>query len=174
MNIKDQLYFGCAPKIIQRPYNFINRSWYFIFPKYRDNWAWNVRYWFNPRQKWIKKHIDYYPYCDKDKLIQDFLFGCVIDFVEEELCFERIDYEWHEEKQKFAKELRECYNYIKTERVKLDDDLTQAYNRVDKMNVAKLTYDDLYWEVNSLEEKIEKLDNKYLNWIVNNRNSLCT
>jgi hypothetical protein len=68
--------------------------------------------WINPRQKWIKDHIEYHEWCDKPELIEDFLFGCVIHFVEGEKGIEKNYWQTPEKEEVFAK-LLAAYAFIK-------------------------------------------------------------
>lgn len=83
----------------------------------------------SPRQKWIKKYIPYYDYCDKDLLLLKFNFGVVIEFVEEEKCFETVDWEYNEKYSEFAAFIRACYRYIKHQRPRLLNVKKKCTNR---------------------------------------------
>jgi len=126
---------------------------------------------FNPRQRWLKKHIEYNRWSDKVELIPEFLFGCVVHFVEEEKCFERTDWEASSEGHaKFAVELQECYEYIVTARPMLERQLDDAYENVPKVG----SYEEMYADVISTERTIKEADDKYTVWIVKNRDYMWT
>jgi hypothetical protein len=103
---------------------------------------WDVRYrisaFFNPRQKWLTKTIPN-TWCDKVTLIPHLLFTCLIHYVEkEEGLNDNYDYAEDLEKgyvsQQYVdsvletdRELREVYNYIKTERPQLEEQHENSY-----------------------------------------------
>jgi hypothetical protein len=98
-----------------------------------------IKNFFFPRQRWIKKYITYNDYCDKPELIQEFLFGCLIEFVDKEEYFEVVDH-----RVDFHAELTGWYIYIKYRRSRQ----TECDNEI--------------------------IDQKCLEWIVENRNRLWT
>jgi len=186
-------YCGNAPKWAQIPYNTYEWCYELVFPKFRDNWAWKLRYKLNPRQKWIKKYVTYENFSDKPELIGQFLFGCVQHFMDKdgEDCFSIVDWEATPEHSKFAKELRECHYYITVERpaleTRIDEELTKASDRAGPMEFrdapefgqgmremipSKYSYEELYGEMNKLEKKLDELDSKWLTWIVTERNMM--
>jgi hypothetical protein len=130
-----------------------------------------VSFFFKPRQRWIKKHIEYNRWCDKVELIPKFLFGCVIHYVDEEKCFERIDFDATPEHKKFAKELKKCYEYAKNGRDELEKQLDEAYPKFSNLEEEPdlRSYKEKYAEVHRLEAKISKLDKRYMTWIVANK-----
>ena len=154
-----------APK----PLSYIGDLWDYILPNYKYNWYDKIRCTLKPRQRWIKKHIRYRQWCDKVVLIPDFLFGCIVHFVEEEKCFERIDWEASSPQHaKVADELQECYEYITTARPALEQQLDDAYDNLP----AGGSYEEKYADVISTEKAIEDGDEKYMMWIVKNTNYL--
>ncbi len=131
----------------------------------------NVRYFFNPRQKWLTKQIPN-SWCDKVSLIKDVNFSMIVHFVEDEKCFENTDYEGSSEGHvKFARELMECYLYIKTRRPMLDKMYWDAFPKDDEYTGD---YQKDYGETNRLEKELEEQDTKWLTWIVTNRGFLWT
>jgi hypothetical protein len=185
-----QCYCGTAPKWAQIPYDIYEKVKHFFFPPWGNGGLWPVRYWLNPRQKWIKKYITYGSWCDKPELLTDFLFGCVQDFVDPngENCFGVVG-DSSPEHSKFAEELRQCHYYILVERPalqeRIDRELSIASDRAGPMKwidveeggipmkeyvPPPIPYDELYGEHNKLEKKLDELDTKWLTWIVANRN----
>jgi hypothetical protein len=138
--------------------------------KLSDYWD-NICYFFNPRQKWLTKQIPN-SWCDKVTLIRDVNFAMIVDFIEGEKCFERTDYEGSSEGHiKFARELMECYLYIKTRRPMLDKMYWDSFPDDDKYTGDYLVD---YAETNRLEKEMEEQDTKWLTWIVTNRGYLWT
>jgi hemerythrin len=152
-----------APK----PISYIGNLYDWIFPRYRETLLDKVGLFFKPRQRWIKNHIEYNHWCDKVELIPKFLFGCVIHYVDEEKCFERIDWDSDPEHKKFAKELKKCYEYAKNGRDNLEKQIDEAYP--ESSNITSGSYEEMYGEVNRLETELRKLDKRYMTWIVVNK-----
>jgi len=159
-NIKLKLICGEYPFIIEKPLMFIFWCWELIFPTHFTNWAWKIRFFFNPRQKWIKKHISYNEWCDKPELITDFLFGCVVHFIEEEKTFEMTVMDeppWKE----FGDFIKECYNYIKVDRPALEKKIENSFS----VN---------YGEWKEFQKELEEKDMKYLTKIVKYKEQMWT
>lgn len=128
-----------------------------------------LRYKINPRQKWLKKQIPD-SWCDKVTLVRDLNFAMVVHFIEGEKCFEYTDYSNSGENHaKFARELMECYLYIKTRRPELEKQFWDSYPSDDEYTGDY--YKD-YAETNRLEKELEEQDTKWLTWIVTNRGFL--
>jgi hypothetical protein len=103
-----------------------------LFSRYfwKDLW-YKITAFFNPRQKWLTKHIpNTWKY--KPELIQDILFACLIDYVEEEkglhdasfyeqdLKDGHLSQEYYDHSVAINNDLREAYNYIKMQRPVLE------------------------------------------------------
>ena len=156
-----------APK----PLSYLGDAWNWVLPKHRYNWLDKIKCKLNPRQKWIKKHIEYNQWCDKVELIPKFLFGCVVHFVEEEEAFKRIAWDESGEGHKeFADELQECYNYITIARPALEKKLEYAYDNLP----AGGSYEEKYADVISTEKAIADGDKKYMMWIVKKKDYMWT
>ena len=158
--IRDWLYY-CAPK----PLSYIGDLWDWILPKYKYNWYDKIRCTLKPRQRWIKKHIEYKQWCDKTELIPKFLFGCVVHFVEDEKAFEVTDWVGSSKGHaKFADELHECYHYIKVSRPLFEQRIKDAYANIPDDG----TYEEKYADVINTEKFLDDADAKYTQWIVKN------
>jgi hypothetical protein len=153
---------------------------------------WDIRYkisaFFNPRQKWLTKTIPN-TWCDKVSLIPHLLFTCLIHYVEqEEGLSDNYDYAEDLEKgyvsQQYVdsvletdRELREVYNYIKTERLQLEEQHENSYptpnskagdifveNKDGSCTMRSceelygMSYKEAYAEVRRLEALIEEKD----------------
>jgi hypothetical protein len=106
-------------------------------------WKYDVWYslcaWFNPRQKWLTKHIKN-TWQDKPELIKDILFASLVHYVEEEngiqdhtvydedLKAGYISQEYYDSVVTTNTELQEVYNYIKHERSILEKVAGEALN----------------------------------------------
>ena len=130
-----------------------------------------LRYFFNPRQKWLTKQIPN-SWADKVWLISELNFAMVVHFVDGEKCFKTINYEGSSDAHAiFAKELKECYNYIKIIRPKLTHEFENSYPKEGEMTGD---YEVDYAKHNLLETQIDKEDTKWLVWIVTNRDFFWT
>jgi hypothetical protein len=160
------------------------------------NWLDYIKQFFKSPQRWVRTYIPKYEWHDKDYLIEEFLFGCVIHFVEGEECFERVAYDDCDDHKKFAKELTDCYDFVKVRRPKLqkqiDDALTAATNKagplewedepckiddqlsLKKLKPSKFSYEECYSHHDKLEEKLNKQEEFYMSWIIRNRKQMWT
>ena len=146
---------------------------------------------FRSPQKWIYKYIPKREYSDKVELIPEFLFGCVVEFVESEKCFECIDYSVWPAHEKFARDLKRCYDFVKNVRPSLqqsmDEELTEASKKnllfweevegednLIEFKVSGDTYEEVYGRYNYIEENLKNQEQKYMKWIVKNVDHLWT
>ena len=143
---------------------------------------------FRSPQEWIYKYIPKREYADKTYLIPEFLFGCVIEIVESEKCFEHVDFTGLDlNHEKFSRELKRCYDFVKNVRPSLqqsiDKELTEAYEKnpisfrtkaLIEVEMSKCSYEELYGRYNYLEENLKKQEQKYMMWIVKNVDHLWT
>lgn len=130
-----------------------------------------IRYFLNPRQKWLVKQIPK-DWSDKTHLIPFVNFAMVVHFVETEDAAGFTDWENSGDGvSKFCTELKDCYDYIKNRRPQLEKELDASYPDEDTRTG---NYEVDYAETNRLELLINKEDTKYLVWIVTNRDYFWT
>lgn len=130
-----------------------------------------VRYTLNPRQRWLTKQIPK-SWADKTWLIPELNFAMVVDFVEGEDALNVTDWDASSEgHSQFEKELKDCYDYIKTRRPNLQKQHENSYPDEETMTG---NYAVDYAEHNRLEILLNKEDTKYLVWIVTNRDYFWT
>jgi len=142
-------------------YYFRNNLYYKVWRGYDK-----LCYALNPRQKWLVKQIPN-EWTDKVTLIRDINFAMVVHFVDGEKCFEYTDYvNSGDHHAKFARELLECYWYIKNRRPDLEKQYWDAYPK-DGEYTGDYIKD--YAEVNRLEKELDDQDTRWLSWIANNR-----
>lgn len=159
-----------------------------------DHWKYHVRYWwgiyhirqayiavrdlFFPRQAWAVKGM-YHGWCDKPELIEEFLYRCIVNYVEEEKCFEYNDWSNGYTYKECEKFIRECYEWITIRRPELCRQIQQiisdAYDSVafeswlkkgGEYTGNKKTYDEIYPNLDKLEKELDEADQKYLTGIV--------
>ncbi len=130
---------------------------------------------FFPRQRWVQKYLGR-TYRDKDTLIVDFIFGCIIEFVESEKCFDVIVWQDSPQNIENKKRLIEIYGYAKFGRKSLEEQLFLSYpeDKFDYKNIKNKDYEIRYKEVNRIEAEIKTKNDEYLSWIVENRQILWT
>ena len=127
----------------------------------------SLRFWINPRQKWLSKQIPN-EWCDKVTLLVDLNFAMVVHFVDGEKCFDNTDYDNSGDHHvRFAAELKDCYDYVKNRRPELQQQYENSYPT---RETATGVYEVDYAENIRLESLISTQDTKYLNWIMINRN----
>lgn len=171
------------------------------------NQYYNLCAWINPRQKWLTKKIPN-RFCDKVELIPLVLFEILVNFVEDEDGLESIwgnrylNEEYSEDYRKIRepirKELEEIYEYIKTDRARLEKELDESYPKAinggdlfdhleeDDSNGKKMyklksceeiygmSYEEAYCEVRRLEALIEERDTWAMTGIIKHRDYLWT
>ena len=117
---------------------------------------------FAPQNSRLRKTIPR-TWSDITELIPNFLFECLKKFKEEE-C-DHINWESDEPHKKFYTGLQLWYSYITIERNLMDVKISNSY----PPRKAKGTYEELYGELNRLEEELKTKDTECLTWIINNR-----
>lgn len=144
------------------------------WPRYvKDFWYEQIDSRIDPRQAYLTKVIPR-TWADKTSLIPEVNFAMVKHFVDKdgEDCFNSTDYEGSSEGHtKFAKELRECYDYITFSRPILQKQLDNSYPDPDTRTGD---YHIDYAEHDKLEKMIDECDTKWLVWIVTNRDYFWT
>lgn len=145
-----------------------------------------AKYWLRdliwPRQKWLLRGVSR-GYWDKVDLIPTVLFNCIIHFVEDEKCFETVDWNWNLAHRKVAKNIRECYKYAKEERPKLEAEISQIIQApplpfenddLNKWLNDPRSYDEIYPNLTNLEKELKEKDSLYLKKIIEYREFLWT
>ncbi len=146
---------------------------------------------FRSPQKWIYKYIPKREYADKTYLIPEFLFGCVIEIVESEKCFEHIDYSTCPKHKRFERDLKLCYNFVKCIRPELQKAIDSELDAAEKqaplvlkkvegddslmeLEMSDKTYEELYGSYSFYKKELDKQEQKYMKWIVKNVDHLWT
>ena len=159
-----------------------------------DHWKYHIRYWwgiyhvrefyykvknfFFPKQSWLVKGM-YHDWCDKPELIQEVLYRCIVNYVEQEECFESNDWSQGDTYQECAAFITDCYDWIKIRRPQLVKQIdtivsngcqtTEFIKWVEEGGEYpqdKRPYDEIYPNLNKLEKELEEADQKYLTGIV--------
>jgi hypothetical protein len=120
---------------------------------------------FKPYNTTIVKTIPRREWNDLVSIIPNFLYACVIQFVEDEKCFEHTDWEGSTGSKDFENKLREIYNFAKTGRTELENKITEKLHEASEKD-DDLTYEERYGEMNRLEEELKRKDKEYMSWIV--------
>lgn len=132
----------------------------------KDFYYRRIKRMFKPFNKELIKVIPRIEWRDKVTIVPDFLFACVIDFVEVEKCFDHTDYSEGSHKD-FADMLRIVYDFSKFGREELKKKVNDALN-VAHDKTGDLTYEERYGEMNKYEADLAELEKRYMTWIVNN------
>lgn len=177
-------------------------SRYYVYQK--------IRSLFISRQRWLTRAIPR-TYCDKVELVPCVLFAILVDFVEKEKGLSQLDVDWTQDladghvsqayidatNAKYG-ELRDAYNYIKTERDALQSAYDNSYpvlllgvsdmfedtavdasgNKSSRMKTCEelygVSYSEAYAETNRLEALLEESDQAAMMTIVRHVKSLWT
>lgn len=149
-------------------------------PKYKIiRWKEKLSDYFFPKQKWLYKKFPK-QWTDKPEIIRISLFEIVVHFVEEEGELDHFNpddvLDEHKDQWfKFCVELKECYEYIKNERPKLQKKIDDFYYKSGDCLMLPLedNCDDNcekdYAKQAELEDSLSEIDTKYLTWIAANR-----
>lgn len=156
----------------------------------------------SPRQKWLFKKIGN-SWKDKDYIIRETVFECLVHFVESEKGLELLEYNAQHPKnpvenrdryQEVVNDLSECYAYITKDRPDLENQLDNAYpinlssdprgclkKTEDGFYIMKsceersgMSYQEAYAEVHRLENLIEQKDSEVMNLIIKHRSYMWT
>ena len=163
-----------------RPFNYLGDFLDWALPIHSYTWLDKIKTTLNPQQKWIKKHIKWNQFCDKVELIPDFLFGCIIHFVEEEKAYEYICWDNDKERKKVGKELKEAYHYARYDRPALQDLIDAEWKAIPLApdfpppgielwkdgKAAEKDYEKRYGKIDKLENELATKDKKYMLIIV--------
>jgi hypothetical protein len=164
-----------------------------LFPYSWRHWYYeNISPVLRPQHGRLRKSIPR-QWRDISSLIVTVNFEFIKSFYEDEYCKGIVDWEATERHQKFAKWLTQAYDYIKVERPKLEKQKEDAYPPVLPMDETfkaikdkngkiesyefidrDKTYNELYGEVDRLEELINKKDTKILIEMIKNRDFFWT
>ena len=151
------------------------------------------------QQDWLRKIIPY-DWCDNTELIPRLMFAMLIHFVEKENGLSQLNMNWDYELEHghitqsyidkingIYGELRDAYNYVKTERPQLEIDLDNSYpeklagvheffeepiidefgNKSSLMNTCETLYGLPFEEVYRENMRIEKLIDDRDQWAMN-------
>ncbi len=146
------------------------------------NIYYNIKDFFFPQQRWIKKYVNWNKWQDKDVLMEGFLSGVIIELVEEEQPLEHFDFE-EEEHALFAENLKMAYKWFKEEKPELLKMQEEELDKVptDDMQIRengsitfKYSYEETYGLYDDIEKRIINLDTKWFIWTIENRHHLWT
>ncbi len=138
---------------------------------------WWIIYRIHPKHKYHVCPTGLKPgYYDIPDLITYVNFKFIERFVEDEKCFEFINWEINMKSKLIKKELEEIYNYWKVIRPNYEKKLNQMYKSLPNFenyyNINELK--DVNNKCFQLEAKIIKYDTRYLHRIINIKNYLWT
>ena len=126
-------------------------------------WFENITCRFNPKNKWATNLIPN-TWADKTWLIEEFLFGCIVNFVEKENPKSCIDWSYDEETKERWRRIQKCYTFIKIELPKLQKELSHvADNAWSAPNTSYNNQGDFLEDINKAPTPSQKeLQNKYI------------
>ena len=132
---------------------------------------------FFPQNKWARKVVPNV-WCDKPELIQEFLFACVIDFVENEPA-NQVDWDSSDEHKSAWKRISACYEFasktLPMNRKRIDELTTELYGKSTLEDLlAENEKHEKYDELTELENQTDEETQFYLQEITELRNYLWT
>ncbi len=164
---------------------YLWRQFIDLFPYSWQHWWTNhIRIIYAPQHSNLRAAIPK-TWCDIDGCIEQFLFACVIDFVEgenglkdwegqDQLMGEPWDEGTINPRRAQAAMLREVYDWAKTGRQAAEDAMFAAAPKVDfKTSVWEGITGD-YTEYRRIEDEMEAKTERYLAWVVANRRLMWT
>lgn len=136
-------------------------------------------YVFNPQQRWLTKQFRR-TWMDKDEIIFQTLFGCIVHWVEVEgvenrsACWDEdlkagyVTQQYVDEKQKIEDKITEIYLWHTNDRKLLEADAQKLLlDSIDQLdNESRVSTAKLYKKVRKIQDKIEKQDQAYMKEIV--------
>ena len=134
-------------------------------------WFENITCRLKPQNKWATDVIPN-TWADKTWLIEEFLFGCIVNFVEEENPKSCIDWNYDEEAKERWRRIQKCYTFIKIELPKLQKKLSHiADDAWSGPNTSYTNEADFVGDINKapsapqkeLQDKYIKLENQIHN-----------
>ncbi len=176
---------GLCKKLVEPPeaekswlaqkWSDLDMWWYVWKPQWcrtAGQFYWHhIRPIFAPQNRWAVKPVTR-TWQDKCCLIEDWLYAAIIDFVEQEKCFEVTDWNDTEETRRLAAELREIYTWAKTGRAEFQVRIDKS---IDEITMEDWLKSDVNWdEYNRLTDELEQWDTRCLEWIVRWRGILWT
>jgi len=144
---------------------------YFIRLKHklRELQSW-LKYRINHPRKQIIKNVFIPEYQDLDSIIVKFCLECIVEYVENEKCFEHIVWDSDEDRATDAHMIKEIYTYAKCTRPLLLQEIQMLWKSLpDKVSDMK-EYDP----INLKEQELKDLDTKWCAWVVTHRDRLWT
>lgn len=147
--------------------SFLRVKWRVVEDFYRK-WVYCT---FKPRNSRVSAAIPKREYKEYDQIITDVLFAVAVSYVEDDECFENIDFSSNVSDRAFAKKLREIYKYIKTGRPEMLKKLDVILDEVSKKH-GRLSYKKRYGKYDAFDKKIKDKDTRYCLWIVENREKI--
>ena len=147
---------------------------------------WPIYYLFRPQHSELRKVIPR-SYQELDSLMVEFNFALVKSLVEKQyngidnlyvdyLAIPQVGGEFDKELvdrwNNFRQQLFNCYKYITGQRVKLQKELDDAHKF--DLPATPEVWEKFFTDSTRIEQEIENLDNKWLVWIVNNKNYFWT
>jgi hypothetical protein len=149
----------------------------------RDSWD-NLRYFLNPRQRWLTKKIPYH-WVDKDTIMELVILECIKNYVEGEKALEhyessQADPTYPEHQAEFDREVKSAYDEITKTLPDLEKQYKESWAKIPHRDITKLPllpiddYHGVYGETDRLEEDIANSKTRIMVWAVTNRRKIWT
>lgn len=171
----------------------LKRKFFRLFPYWVERQYDNIRFFFNPRQRWLTKKIPN-SWIDKDTLWEICILEGIKHYVESDYGlggyssdwltdyeFSQNDPEYPIWQKEFDREVKENYDLITKRLPELEKELEIAWSKVPKWDIkkglpfqTKGTYEEIYGETDRLEGMIIDLKTKIMLWAIINREKIWT
>lgn len=134
-----------------------------------------IRTIYNPKHSRIRKSIPKY-WMDLDYVLMEVNFEIIKSFYEDEYSTGWVDWTADEKHKEFANWLEQAYNYVKYERPELEYRKEKLYpsNELPIKQREKMSYNELYGEMDKIESEIDSMDTEFLTQLVKYRHFLWT
>ena len=150
--------------------------------KIRNVWD-EIRWWWNPRQKWLIKKIPNH-WIDKDYLWEICILEGIKHYVEKDGGLDHYessqnDPAYPEWQKTFDKELKNVYNEITMSLPSLEKQLEEAWKKIPvlfswEIPIKKIDYYKTYGEVDRIEKEMHDLKTEIMVWAVTQRDCIWT
>lgn len=165
---------------------FALKYYWSIHRWFRDKIYYSIYYLFRPQHSELRKVIPR-SYQELDYLMVEFNFALVKSLVEKQydgieslysnyLAVPQVGGEFDKELvdrwNNFRQQLFNCYKYITIQRVRLQKELEDSHKF--DLPATPEVWEKFFTDSTRIEQEIENLDNKWLVWIVNNKNYFWT
>lgn len=135
----------------------------------------NVKRYIKIPRKEMRDRVFTREYSDLSSIVVEFCLQCVIEYVDREKFFEKIEFNSSNEMRTFAAQLKECHTYATKGRQEILTEIENAWEAIPLvMNGITQNNVNKYDKITELENKLEEADTQVCEWVIKNRKLLWT